>query len=640
MSEFTRDLIRQVQISTRSAAGLPGYDPNDPTLPALPSLSAAIATLEPSPSHLRCKLCKGSLLRGLQSNICVYCGARCQNDAGPDPICFNSTIGYQWLLRSLALDGSEMVKPPTSKNEQDQGQISAKSELPLSDFINFRIAWPAEIQRQETTISDKRPEETKRFWGSTGLAADNFFFKLTDVGTTGTKAVAGLDNQNLFQNVQSSDPADGSAMSKTTESFSEWQADFQFAVSDNQHAAARSSVQVMGSPDDSGNKIQDSQALHFASSEVDLSAHLDSVFVHKEDLTVGKPMDNPVASPALGDWNSDDLWTNMGRNETRIVGESDATVCPKDPYGNLDNLSTSADFFQDFQWQTNNEDVPANKTMDGELNTMDVSQTVSDFDIALSAKDDRTLEISNNLSAIDDISFEDFEWKTNAAGVTSNKTVNDEPSTNKQSQIAEVSFATINTGDNHTSKKSNDPSTSVDLFQDFQWQTNKTDLSENKRMHEENNTVDGDAFDEWDDFTGSASLQDPSQNEWIQNDHLTTSHRYSADIDVFSPHSTFDGRDIDGFSEPNLFSTYTVNKSSAAENDSSSKPSVIRLSGTGGSSSDPASAANDSNDNDKSTNPEDDVKMLISQMHDLSFMLRTDLCIPSASDSQNSATQD
>ncbi|XP_075483323.1 uncharacterized protein LOC142523419 isoform X3 [Primulina tabacum] len=470
----------------------------------------------------------------------------------------------------------EMVKPPTSKNEQDQGQISAKSELPLSDFINFRIAWPAEIQRQETTISDKRPEETKRFWGSTGLAADNFFFKLTDVGTTGTKAVAGLDNQNLFQNVQSSDPADGSAMSKTTESFSEWQADFQFAVSDNQHAAARSSVQVMGSPDDSGNKIQDSQALHFASSEVDLSAHLDSVFVHKEDLTVGKPMDNPVASPALGDWNSDDLWTNMGRNETRIVGESDATVCPKDPYGNLDNLSTSADFFQDFQWQTNNEDVPANKTMDGELNTMDVSQTVSDFDIALSAKDDRTLEISNNLSAIDDISFEDFEWKTNAAGVTSNKTVNDEPSTNKQSQIAEVSFATINTGDNHTSKKSNDPSTSVDLFQDFQWQTNKTDLSENKRMHEENNTVDGDAFDEWDDFTGSASLQDPSQNEWIQNDHLTTSHRYSADIDVFSPHSTFDGRDIDGFSEPNLFSTYTVNKSSAAENDSSSKPSVIR----------------------------------------------------------------
>lgn len=570
----------------------------------------------------------------------MYCGARCQNDAGPDPICFNSTIGYQWLLRSLALDGSEMVQPPTSKNEQEQGHSATKAELPLSDFINFRIAWPAEMQRQETTISDKQSEETKRFWSSTGLAVDHFFFASTNGRTTGTKAVAGLDNQNLFQNIQSSEPTDGSAMGKTTESFSEWQADFQFAVSDNQRGAAKSSVQVMGSADDSGNKIQDPQASHFASSEVDLSAHMDSVFGHKEDFTVGRPMDNPVASPAFGDWDSDDLWTNMGRIESQLVGKSDATVSPKDPFGNLDNLSTSADLFQEVQWQTNNEDVPANKTMDGELNSMDEFQTVGDFDSTLSAKDDLTLEISNNLSAIDDNLFEDFQWQTNEANIASIKTVNEEPSTDKQSQLAEGSFATINAEDNHTSKKSNDHSTNVDLIQAFQWQTNKTDMSENKRMHEENNAFDGDAFDEWNDFTGSTSLQDPSQNEWIQSDHLSTSHRNSADIDVFSPHSTFDERDTDGFSEPNLFSTCTINKSSAAENAISSQPSVIRLSGTGGSSSDSASAANDSNDNDQSANPEDEVKMLISQMHDLSFMLKTDLCIPSASDSQNSATQD
>ncbi|XP_073155890.1 uncharacterized protein [Henckelia pumila] len=640
MSEFHRELIRQVQISTRSAAGLPGYDPNDPTLPALPSLSAAIAALEPSPPHLRCKLCKASLLRGLQSNICVYCGARCQNDAVPDPICYNSTIGYQWLLRSLALDGSEMVKPPTSKNEQDRGQSSTKAELPLSDFINFRIAWPAEIEKQETTISEKQSEERKRFWCPTGLAADNFFFKLTNVGTTGTKAVAGLDNQNLFQHVHSSEPADGSAMGKNTESFSEWQADFKFSISDNQHGAAKSSVQVMGSSDDSGNKIQESHASHFASSDIDLSAHMDSVFGHKEDLTDGKPMDNPVASPALGEWDSDDPWTNIGHNESQIVGGSDATVSPKDPFGNLDNLSTSADLLQDFQWQTSNADVPANKTMDGKLNTMDESQTVGDFDATLSAKDDLTVEISNNLSAIDDDLFEDFQWQTNEAGITSIKTVDEEPSTNKRSQLAEGSFAGINAEDDHILKKSNDHSANVDLFQDFQWQTNQTDMSENKRMHEENNAVDGDAFDEWNDFTGSASLQDPSQNEWIQSDHLSTSHKNSADIDLFSPNSTFDERDIDGFPEPNLLSTYTVDESSAAENAISSKPSLIRLNGTSGSSSDFASAANDSNDDDKSTNPEDDVKILISQMHDLSFMLRTDLCIPYASDSQNSATKD
>ncbi|KZV17725.1 dentin sialophosphoprotein-like [Dorcoceras hygrometricum] len=646
MSEFPRELIRRVQISTRSAAGLPGYDPRDPTLPALPSLSAAIAALEPSPPHLRCKLCKGSLVRGLKSNICVYCGVRCENDTIPDPICFNSTIGYEWLLRSLGLDGSEMVKPQTSKNEQDQGQSSPKAELPLSDFINFRIAWPNEIEMQDTAISDDQSEVTKRYWSPTGLTADIFFFKSTNVGTTGSKAVAGLDNQNLFQNVQS-EPADGSAVGKTNESISGWQADFQFAVSDNQLGRTKSSVHFMGSADDDGNKIQDSQASHFISPEVDLSAHMVSVFGHGEDLT-GKPMDNighredltdgkPIASPAFGTWDSDDLWTNIGRNESQLVGGSDDTVSPKDPFENLDNLDTSADLFQDFQWQTNNTDLPERKTMDAEDNRMGESQTVGDFYASLSAKDDLTLEISNNLSTGGDDLFQDFQWQTNEADITSIRTVDEEPSTNKQSQLAEGSFATVNAKDD-TSKKSMDSSADVDLFQDFEWQTIKTDTSENKKMEGKNNTVDGDAFDEWNDFTGSATLQDPSKNAWIQSD-LSTSDTISADIDLFSPNITFDERDMDGFSEPNIFSTSNLDKDSVTENAISSKPSFLsRLSDTG-APSDSASAANVSDNNGISPNPEDDVKMLISQMHDLSFMLKTDLCIPFTSE-QNSATQD
>ncbi|KAL2481245.1 dentin sialophosphoprotein-related [Abeliophyllum distichum] len=116
MSEVPHDLIRRIQISTRNVAGLSGYDPGDPPRPALPcpplpcpplpSLSATIASLEPSPPYLRCSHCKRRLLRGLQSFICVYCGNPHQNDVPPDPIFFNSTIGYQWLLQSLQLDGS------------------------------------------------------------------------------------------------------------------------------------------------------------------------------------------------------------------------------------------------------------------------------------------------------------------------------------------------------------------------------------------------------------------------------------------------------------------------------------------------------------------------------------------------------
>ncbi|KAL2470056.1 dentin sialophosphoprotein-related [Abeliophyllum distichum] len=106
MSEVPHDLIRRIQISTENVDGLSGYDPGDLTRTALPSLSATIASLEPSPPYLRCSHCKGRLLRGLQSFICVYCGNPHQNDVPPDPIFFNSTIGYQWLLQSLQLDGS------------------------------------------------------------------------------------------------------------------------------------------------------------------------------------------------------------------------------------------------------------------------------------------------------------------------------------------------------------------------------------------------------------------------------------------------------------------------------------------------------------------------------------------------------
>lgn len=106
--ELPSDLIQQAKILTRTEAGLPDYLPDDPSLPAMPSLSATVAAFDPSPPYLRCKRCQGRLLRGLQSLICIYCGHKLhQNpDVAPDPISFKSTVGYQWFLQALRLDGS------------------------------------------------------------------------------------------------------------------------------------------------------------------------------------------------------------------------------------------------------------------------------------------------------------------------------------------------------------------------------------------------------------------------------------------------------------------------------------------------------------------------------------------------------
>lgn len=103
--DFPSSLIREIQIQLRKDAGVP---PNEPGAPAaaLPTLGEAIAAFDPSPPHLRCNRCRGILLRGLKSLICVYCGAEQRREAPPPPISFASTFAYRRLLESLDADGS------------------------------------------------------------------------------------------------------------------------------------------------------------------------------------------------------------------------------------------------------------------------------------------------------------------------------------------------------------------------------------------------------------------------------------------------------------------------------------------------------------------------------------------------------
>ncbi|KAK6141201.1 hypothetical protein DH2020_025061 [Rehmannia glutinosa] len=110
MSQVPRELIRQVQICTRAAAGLSDYNPSEHDLPALPSLSAAIAASDPSPPHLRCKNCKGMLLRGSESIICVYCGLGPHHDVVQIPSALLPPLGISGCSAlSVSMDRDEVV---------------------------------------------------------------------------------------------------------------------------------------------------------------------------------------------------------------------------------------------------------------------------------------------------------------------------------------------------------------------------------------------------------------------------------------------------------------------------------------------------------------------------------------------------
>ncbi|KAL5999597.1 hypothetical protein ACLOJK_037882 [Asimina triloba] len=105
--EFPSAIIDRIQSRLRSEAGIPSFDPDRPSA-HLPSLEEAIAGSEPSPPYLRCSQCRGRLLRGIQSMICVYCGSVQRRSGPPQSLSFNTTSAYRRLLESLQADGSSL----------------------------------------------------------------------------------------------------------------------------------------------------------------------------------------------------------------------------------------------------------------------------------------------------------------------------------------------------------------------------------------------------------------------------------------------------------------------------------------------------------------------------------------------------
>lgn len=275
---------------------------------------------------------------------------------------------------------------PTSKSNQGKSQSSSKDLTPLSVFLSFKIPWPAETVKDDIS-SDKNLEESKGSLILNGVAPDKFFLKprSDEVSETPTEQSFGHKwaeaettndvasppgNQDFFQNVESSKPAVSSSDNTSTRVRSGWEADFQFADSENQLGG------VTASSEGSGIKFEDPESLVSSSSlNVDLGAQLDSVF--GENMNDGKSKE-PSGPAAAVEWDSDDLWNTLGSSSTPNMSEGfDAAFSTKnepqkDPMLDYSkDLSTSVDLFQEFQSKASNTDTTENKAKNEDHSAMD-----------------------------------------------------------------------------------------------------------------------------------------------------------------------------------------------------------------------------------------------------------------------------
>ncbi|CAH8282985.1 unnamed protein product [Eruca vesicaria subsp. sativa] len=160
-TEISSDLINQLKLSLRKNTKLSSsLDSSSASLPTAPE---AIAELDAaSPPYLRCGNCKGKLLRGIESLICVFCGnqQRTSDNARPDPIKFTSTSAYKWFLTSLQLDGSEMVEPLEETNglSRGGGKVAVVKGIAVSEFLDLEVKWCARDETSdEVSVQKKSP---------------------------------------------------------------------------------------------------------------------------------------------------------------------------------------------------------------------------------------------------------------------------------------------------------------------------------------------------------------------------------------------------------------------------------------------------------------------------------------------------
>ncbi|XP_024960854.1 uncharacterized protein LOC112501449 isoform X2 [Cynara cardunculus var. scolymus] len=577
------DLINRAQIGFREGVGLSSFDPEETTLPSLPTLEACISTLDSSPSYLRCKFCKGKLLRGLQSLICIYCGENQKKDLHPDPISFNSSNGYRWLLQSLNLSGSiswqDKPKKPENSFDNKTSEHGSSLNVGTADLDSFFI------ESKRAIVSDASEEQP--------VTSKN----------DQNKAFGGQENLTLFQNVLPLETSVISSIDVSGDASSGWNAEFQSADT----------------------KIEDENSKSvdpFVGAEADLSVHMDAVFGQIKRLNNTKLNDDSVTAPSTGkDWIPDDLFANMSSATFPQAEQLESVAEAKDGLsGHQNDISSEGidgDWFNDGIWQTSS------------ANNAAVAQQADLLDLVAKHNEGSSQDKSND-SFTEGVSIDWFE-NTNWLKSTANNTATDkdENSFDIKPQVDAVSSPTLvndliqndllynasSQVSSHTEKSEFDNSNkhysdTTDWFQDSQWPfgaSSATTMAASK---------DDDKFDEWNDFTSSTGNQGSFPDSWKQNsnENVIASEKIS-ELNLFT--STTDPKEVDfgNFSQSDLFSGSSSNKN---PNDTQEVYNIFSEVST-------ASRKNSNGEGGK----KEDVEMVLSQMHDLSFMLKSELSVPS-----------
>ncbi|XP_065875179.1 uncharacterized protein [Euphorbia lathyris] len=594
--EVPYDQIRELQISLRKEAALESYNPDDSQLPDLPSFEDAISHLHPSPQYLLCNHCKGSLIRGINSVFCIFCGRQQTKDVPPDPIKLTSTSGYRWFLHSLDLDGSELVGSSIEVSQSNKGQNTPEIDLPLCDLLDLKIRWPSEHKRSETSISEREKVQKLSNLNVAGVDIDNFFtetktshFSLsTDEQFTTNKhedgtesnAFQGHENLNLFENAKPSETVARTEEDISGDSCSGWEANFQ-------SSGYGTHIQE--------NKLSDP---FVGSSSIDLSSHMDAVFGSGKDLFDEKREGNISSISNKNDWFKDP-WSSSNTENRDYQFEVPLSNKDQEAIGKtIDSSSMNADWIQGDQWQIANSGSGAadNRIIDEGDDSID---EWNDFTSSANAKGPSSY--SNPMMASQDVQFEVPIYK------------------NDQEAIG----------------KTNDYySRNADWIQGNQWQsmTSGSGATDNRIADED------DSFNAWNDFTSSTSAKVPFSNSLKDVNHIVPSLDQASEISLLGGSSISKHVDFGSFQELD-FSSTTLNKQHNSTETISLVPETFApdkmssMNEPGGMAEEVDISGNFLNGIAESQTA--GIERLMSQMHDLSFMLESNLSIPQKRDPKN-----
>ncbi|KAM1666483.1 hypothetical protein ACFX15_044874 [Malus domestica] len=653
--EIPMDVIKQVQISLRKEANMSSYDPDDTPLPNLPSVEETLAELDPSPPYLRCKHCKGRLLRGVQTLTCVFCGRELCKDLPPDPINFRDTFGYRWLLQSLSLSGSEIVDLPIGTNELNRGQTARKDELSLSDLLNLEIKWTSRPEKIETDLSNETPNLPK-LPDLAGVNLDNFFFEGNkDDASSSSEELFGSNTQivskesfqghetlSLFENVKPFE-----TVVQTTEGESGdsgWAASFQFAVSESLPQASGNLPQASETlprasenlpqaseklPQASENLPQASETLPqasesfpqesksldpFVGSTVDLSTHIDTVFGSVVDSTNEKSNHSLTGSTSMStDWFQDDL---LGVSNSGFSGGPEQ----------FETLAEVKGGVQDNQLQTTSSKASDNKTTDKDDDSFDAW---NDFTSLSSAPN--LVDSSVKQNGVDWV--QDNQLQTTSSKAPDNKTTDEDD----DPFDAWNDFASSSNAPNVVD--SSVKQSGVDWVQDNQLQTTVNKAADNKTTD-----PDDDSFDAWNDFTSSNNASNLADSSVKQSNNQTTPVDHTSEVNLFGAASNSGDLDFGSFLQPDLSAgAFNSSSGSTVVDGAQPEPSVLdRLADAstnkGKKSEDVAGGGDVSSA--RAGSKSDDVERILSQMHDLSFMLESTLSMPPKQDELHPPSKD